>query len=166
VTSKGIGDTLASAYSNPVYYDVEPGHSARIYDSFRISNSTVVKIRNVQYELKNYATPFTTTYRPVIELPNNIQLGESEIAEQGIANYEDFSTAGIVNGLVGFWQLNDNVNNVNDYSGNDYHGVNSGAVSYGDYYKFNNASMITLPQLPSFKQISIIAKIRRATNTD
>jgi hypothetical protein len=70
-----------------------------------------------QLEQKSYATPFISTFRPAIELPTGVQFGADEIHETGIANFEDFSTVGITDGLIGYWPLD---KNAKDYSGSNY----------------------------------------------
>lgn len=117
------------------------------YGTYDTGNVPVVK--NFQIEKKDHATPFTSTYRLAIQLPSTIEFGANEIHETGTANFEDFSTVGITDGLVGYWPLN---NNSKDYSGNNYNGINSN-ISYVSGYdnnlnaEFNN-SYIEIAGIP------------------
>jgi hypothetical protein len=86
----------------------------------------ISELSKVQVEAKPYATPFVSTFRPAIELPTGVQFGADEIHETGIANFEDFSTVGITDGLIGYWQFN---GSAIDYSGNNYNGTVSGALA-------------------------------------
>jgi len=70
------------------------------------ASNTIIKIADVQLDLKDHATPFTDSYRPAIQLPSTIKFGANEIHETGTENYEDFSTVGITDGLIGYWPLN------------------------------------------------------------
>jgi hypothetical protein len=74
----------------------------------------ISELSKVQVEAKPYATPFVSTFRPATSLPTGVQFGADEIHETGIANFEDFSTVGITDGLIGYWPLN---GNLIDYSG-------------------------------------------------
>lgn len=121
-------------------------------------------VANFQIEEKSYYTPFTIDYRLSLKLPSTIEFGADEIHETGIANYEDFSTAGIVDGLVGFWQFD---KDVKDYSGNDIDAINYGAISDGTSYRTINTSYIALPWGdgidPSTTPFSVVAKIKYNT---
>jgi len=83
-------------------------------------SDTVIKIADVQLDLKDHPTPFTDSYRPISSFPSTIQFGANEIHETGTANFEDFSTVGITDGLIGYWSFN---GNTLDYSGSNYHGL-------------------------------------------
>lgn len=61
-----------------------------------------IKISDVQIETKDHPTPFVSDYRPASQLPSTLEFGADEIHETGTANYEDFSTVGIADGLVGY----------------------------------------------------------------
>ena len=96
----------------------------------------------VQIEEKPYATPFTSTYRPASQLPSTIQFGANEVHETGTANFEDFSTVGITDGLDLY--LYDSTKR--DYSGNNLHGTPSNIVDIDNSYLFNGTtSNISVP---------------------
>lgn len=97
------------------------------------------EIAEIQCEQKTYATEFTTTYRPAIELPSTLDFAGNEVHETRTANFEDFSTVGIVDGLVGYWPLN---KNTIDYSGLQRNGTASGAINNGDSYYFDGINDI------------------------
>lgn len=78
------------------------------------------EISEIQCEQKLFATEFTTSYRPFTQLPSTLEFAANEIHETGTANFEDFSTIGITDGLIGYWPFD---GNTLDYSGNSYHGV-------------------------------------------
>jgi hypothetical protein len=105
------------------------------YISFdNLTTGQYAQLELFQCELKPYATPFISTFRPAIELPTGVQFGADEIHETGIANFEDFSTVGITDGLIGYWPFD---GNMLDYSGNNYHGVNNGLIINSDHVKFD-----------------------------
>jgi hypothetical protein len=91
--------------------------SCNIYFVANINIGEYFYVSNPQLEFKSYATPFVSTFRPAIELPTGVQFGADEIHETGIANFEDFSTVGITDGLIGYWPLD---KNAKDYSGSNY----------------------------------------------
>lgn len=69
------------------------------------------------------------------------------ISNEGIATFDDFSTVGITEGLIGYWPLGESAK---DYSGNNYHGIINGdaAINNGlllDGVDDNIALPITLP---------------------
>jgi hypothetical protein len=89
-----------------------------------------------QIELKLDPTPFTTSYRPLSELPSTIEFGADEVHETGTANFEDFSTVGITDGMNTYIPLNDNT--IRDLSGSPYTiTVTSDPIYRGDYYRFD-----------------------------
>jgi hypothetical protein len=91
-----------------------------------------------QLELKPYATPFVSTFRPAIELPTGVQFGANEIHETGIANFEDFSTVGITDGLIGYWPLN---GLPKDLSGLNRNGTEqNGVLAQSDSYYFDGVN--------------------------
>jgi hypothetical protein len=141
-------------YAGTPVFRFNTGYTTNIVDLY---------IDNMMLYRGTEIVPFINSYRPAIQLPSTLDFAGNEVHETGTANFEDFSTVGITDGLVGYWQLN---NDVKDYSGNNYNGTNNGAVSKGDYYYFNDAAKISLPELPSFSEISIIAKIRRIGSTN
>jgi hypothetical protein len=102
----------------------------------------ISELSKIQVEAKPYATPFVSTFRPAIELPTGVQFGADEIHETGIANFEDFSTVGITDGLIGYWPLN---KNAKDYSGNNNDGTIIGAVNTSGFvdgaYSFNYTNL-------------------------
>jgi len=157
--------TLETAYGSRSTYD-----STFRFMDYNFSPNTVMEIWDLQLEQRAGWTPFVSSYRPASLLPSTIQFGADEIHETGTANFEDFSTAGISDGLVGYWQL---AGNAKDYSGNNYNGTVSGAVSYGEFYRFDGAtSSIQLPdEMISTQNIrnnglTIIAKAKQTTNHD
>ena len=81
-----------------------------------------------QMEAKSYATPFVSTYRPAIQLPSTLDFAGNEVHETGTANFEDFSTVGITDGLVAYWPF---VQDYKDYSGEKNDATNSGTVFVG-----------------------------------
>jgi len=102
----------------------------------------ISELSKVQVEAKPYATPFVSTFRPATSLPTGVQFGADEIHETGIANFEDFSTVGITDGLIGYWPLN---GNLIDYSGGNNTLTASTGVSIisgkdGLAYNFNGTS--------------------------
>jgi len=100
-------------------------------------------VANFQIEEKPYYTPFTTNYREATSLPLGIGYSDNEIHETGTASFEDFSTVGIVDELVGYWPLK---NNTLDYSGNLYNGTLSGSSLLLDSYNFDGIDdYITIP---------------------
>jgi hypothetical protein len=142
-------------------------YAGKNYARFNIYANYDIYIDNIQYEQKAYATPFVSTFRPAIELPTGVQFGADEIHETGIANFEDFSTVGITDGLVGYWPLN---NNLRDYSGSKYDGSNSGATFDGESTYFNGSSFLTVPYgdsiNPSTNPHSFSLMIKKTAATD
>jgi len=90
-----------------------------------------------QIELKSYPTPFTKSFRPAIQLPSTIKFGANDIHETGTENYEDFSTVGITDGLIGYWPLE---KNTKDVSGKKRDATASGAVLQQDSYYFDGVN--------------------------
>ena len=99
-----------------------------------------------QMEAKSYATPFTSTYRPAIQLPSTLDFAGNEVHETGTANFEDFSTVGITDGLIGYWQFD---KDVKDYSGNNYNGTVVGSVPILDDSTYFNGAVTNYIQLPN-----------------
>jgi hypothetical protein len=94
--------------------------------SFSTGGSVTCQVSNVQVEEKAYPTPFVSTYRPAIELPSTLDFAGNEIHETGTANFEDFSTVGITDGLIGYWPMTDGT--VRDLSGTGYGTTVNGTV--------------------------------------
>jgi hypothetical protein len=90
--------------------------SCNIYFVANINIGEYFYVSNPQLEFKPYATPFISTFRPAIELPTGVQFGADEIHETGIANFEDFSTVGITDGLVGYWPLNGDARDLSGFN--------------------------------------------------
>jgi hypothetical protein len=88
--------------------------------------SFITTIRKPQFERGAVATNYAETFRPAIELPSTLDFAGNEVHETGTANFEDFSTVGITDGLIGYWPLN---GSAIDYSGNNYNGTVSGALT-------------------------------------
>ena len=131
-------------------------------------SSFITSIRKPQFEKGSVRTNYAETYRPAIQLPSTLDFAGNEVHETGTANFEDFSTVGVTDGLVGYWQLN---KDAKDYSGNNYNGTVSGATSYGEYYKFDGTDdYINIPhQVLSTAQIrssglTIISVFRQTIN--
>jgi hypothetical protein len=100
------------------------------------SGTYKLHIKKMQLEYKSYATPFTSSFRPASQLPSTIQFGADEVHETGTANFEDFSTVGITNGIDTYIPLNDNT--IRDLSGSSYSiTVSSDPIYRGDYYRFD-----------------------------
>lgn len=60
------------------------------------------------------------------------------ISDKGIGTFDEYSTVGITDGLVGYYPLS---KNANDYSGNNYNGtVNSGVHLNGDHANFDGTT--------------------------
>jgi hypothetical protein len=115
-----------------------------------------------QLELKPYATPFVSTFRPAIELPTGVQFGADEIHETGIANFEDFSTVGITDGLEIYLPLNENT--IRNLANTNYTISLVGTPVYqGDSYYMNNANITTsfngLPDWNTPFTLSIAIKV-------
>jgi hypothetical protein len=89
-------------------------------------SSFITRIRKPQFEKGSTAKSFAETFRQVIELPSTLSFSGDEVHETGTANFEDFSTVGITDGLIGYWPLN---GSAIDYSGNNYNGTVSGALA-------------------------------------
>jgi hypothetical protein len=115
--------------------------SCNIYFVANINIGEYFYVSNPQLEFKPYATPFISTFRPAIELPTGVQFGADEIHETGIANFEDFSTVGITDGLVAYYPLD---KNAYDYAGLNGEGTINGATNVGGIingaYNFNGTS--------------------------
>lgn len=103
-----------------------------------------VFIANIQLEQKNYATPFTSTYRPAIQLPSTIEFGANEVHETGTANFEDFSTVGVTDGLVAYLPLDRNSLN---YSGNslNFTAYNTPSVINESHYFNGTTQYLGIP---------------------
>lgn len=121
----------------------------------------------VQIEEKGYASSFTPSSRSAIQLPSTVKFLANEIHENGIANFDNFSTSGVTSGLVSYWSLD---RDAKDLSGNNFHGTVTGAVPYGEFYKFNGSGdNIDIPfEVLSTQQIrdngiTMIAKVRPTT---
>jgi hypothetical protein len=122
----------------------------------------ISELSKVQVEAKPYATPFVSTFRPAIELPTGVQFGADEIHETGIANFEDFSTVGITDGLIGYWPFK---GSTLDYSGNNYHGSIIGSIPINADHIFFNGAITNYVQIPNnlinnMTDFSFIFKIR------
>ena len=98
----------------------------------------VTKIRKPQFAKGSAVKNYAETGRPLIWLPQGIDFKANEIHDTGTANFEDFSTVGITDGLVGYWPLLDKT--TRDLSGSGNHGVNYGATPTDDGFLFVNAS--------------------------
>lgn len=136
--------------STSIYDMTKKGTWQRIHRTFTINSSgnlpiLVVQSRlgtltigdtffvdNFQIERKLYPSPFVSTYRPASQLPSTIQFGANEIHETGTANFEDYSTVGITDGLVVLLNGNDtnsysSTDNIwRDLSGNNNHAILNG----------------------------------------
>ena len=110
------------------------------------TNGGDFEISEIQCEHGLKLTEFTDNFRETSQLQSTIQFGADEVHETGTANFEDFSTVGITDGLVGYWQLD---KDTKDYSGNNYHGTIAGSVPLiGNYLSFNGA-ITNYVQLPN-----------------
>lgn len=68
----------------------------------------------------------------------NFILDKGEIKSTAVSQFNDFSTVGITDGLVGYWPLK---GNVQDYSGYNRHGTEVGGVTpRGDAYYFDGVN--------------------------
>jgi hypothetical protein len=97
--------TPAITGTNPILFFSAPTGSR-----FRVSG--------IQLEQKSAATPFINGFRPAIDLPSTLDFAGDEVHETGTANFEDFSTLGIGDGLIAYWTFD---GNTTDYSGRNYH---------------------------------------------
>jgi hypothetical protein len=121
--------TLESAFGSRSTYD----NTFKFMD-YNFSANTVIEIWDIQLEQKAGRTPFVSTFRPAIELPTGVQFGADEVHETGTANFEDFSTVGITDGLIAYYPLN---GNLIDYSGNSYNAINNGLIVNSDHVRFD-----------------------------
>ena len=94
----------------------------------------------------------------------NVDIHKTGIHKTGTFMFPEFTTVGITDGLVGYWQLD---KDVRDYSGNNYNGTVVGALPYGEFYKFDGIDdYINIPhQVLTTQQIresglTMIAKVR------
>jgi hypothetical protein len=137
----GLGITLKNG-RNSLTFNVPSDTRAFLDDSVRDNTINNLYLYNFQLERKDHPTPFVSTFRPTIELPTGVQFGADEIHETGITNFEDFSTVGISDGLVGYWPLD---KNAKDYSGNNNDGTIIGAVNTSGFvdgaYSFNYTNL-------------------------
>lgn len=83
----------------------------------------------------------------------------NSLDDKGTMLYEEFSELGPTNGLIAYYPLN---GNANDYSGNNNHGVVTGAVPtagiHGQAYEFkNNGDKITISPISSTPTITLSA---------
>jgi len=85
-------------------------------------------------EQKRYPSVYTKDYRPAIQLPLTLEFTGNEIHETGTANFEDFSTVGIVDGLIGYWPLE---KDTQDVSGKNRNASALGPILQQDSYYFD-----------------------------
>jgi hypothetical protein len=103
---------------------------------YRTQGAWTMEITNLQVEYKPYATPFTSTYRPISLLPSIVQFDKDEINENGISNFEDFSTVGITNGMNTYMPLRESL--IRELSGWGYSiAVTSDPIFRGDHYRMD-----------------------------
>ena len=101
------------------------------------NSNTVIKIADVQLDLKDHATPFTDSYRSAIQLPSTIEFKANEVHETGTANYQDFSTVGITDGLIGYWPLE---KDTRDVSGENRNATALGPILQQNSYYFDGVN--------------------------
>ena len=99
----------------------------------------------MQLEKKEYSTPFTYSYRPAIQLPSTLDFAGNEVHETGTANFEDFSTVGITDGLGWILEFPKDLKDLKDFSGNNYTATNYGGTFDSESIYFNGSTYITLP---------------------
>jgi hypothetical protein len=123
--------TLETAFGSRSTYD----NTFKFMD-YNFSANTVIEIWDIQLEQRAGRTSYISTFRPAIELPSTLDFAGDEVHETGTANFEDFSTVGITDGLIAYYPLRDNGN---DYSGNNFNGTvnNLSSTSGKDGSTFN-----------------------------
>jgi hypothetical protein len=93
----------------------------------------------------NYTSGVNTAYARNIKFYNITNSGqaamfsnrETGVSSTAMANFNDVSTVGITDGLIGYWPLS---GNTKDYSGFNRHGSASGATSQGNSYYFDGVN--------------------------
>lgn len=91
--------------------------ATRITPAFSIysdSNGEVdIEITEIQLEEGLKRKGYTESFKPELSVPLNIEFDDSSITKEGVANFKDFNTVGITDGMIGYWPL---IKNSKEYS--------------------------------------------------
>ena len=111
-------------------YDSGSGHAGLYQSRHIIYDDSDLPLEiywcGFQVEEKPYTTPFVNGSRYPNNLPLAFPHGANTVINSGIAAFNNFSEVGPVNGLIGWWPLNGNANDVGVRA---LHGTASGATT-------------------------------------